>query len=108
MRLFFHDIKTQVMKNVFIVLSFFLMIGCKKEEIPNNGNNNNIFQPTAISFVEIGKGALYGNGAEEISQSNLVITDSVVWQSLLTQMDSVNNVSDSFSEINVDFSNYMI
>lgn len=96
------------MKNIFLVLSFFLMIGCKKEEDLNDGNNNNIFQSIEISFVEIGKGLLYNNGIGDEITANLVVRDSTVWQSLLSQIDTNGNVSQDFSETDVDFDNFQI
>ena len=51
---------------------------------------------------------MFGNGVENISQSNLVINNQTDWQSLISQMNSVNNVSDTFSETSIDFNNYII
>lgn len=74
----------------------------------NNDDNKSSFQSTEITFTEIGKGALYGNGVENISQSNLVINNQTDWENLISQMNSVNNVSDTFSETSIDFNNYII
>ncbi|MDZ7613606.1 MAG: hypothetical protein U5K51_07850 [Flavobacteriaceae bacterium] len=48
------------------------------------------------------------NGTEEIIQSNFVIIDSNKWNELMTQMNSVNNVTKDFIETNIDFNQYQI
>ena len=63
---------------------------------------------TNDTMVLIGKGSLYGSGAEGIEKQNVVITTSEDWEKLLAKMNSVNNVSQSFSETKVDFSNYSL
>ncbi len=52
----------------------------------------------------IAKENLHGNGAEGISEQNLIISDQTTWNDLITQMNSVNNVSDNFTETDIDFS----
>lgn len=56
----------------------------------------------------IGKGDLYGNGAENIPKQNIVIKNSIEWTALINAMNTVNNVSDGFAEIDIDFSSYQI
>ena len=53
-------------------------------------------------------GALHGNGDEGISQSNLVITNDADWQNLMNQMNTVNNVTDDFTETDIDFNTYNV
>lgn len=77
--------------------------GCTEAE----GNNNNTTAQT-IDFTEIGKGSLYGNGAEGIQQSNLVIKTKTEWESLMQKMNSVNNVTDNFTETDIDFNTHMV
>jgi len=62
----------------------------------------------SISYILIGQGALFGAGEEGIVRQNLVITDDVNWQNLINQMNTRNNVSDSFTETNINFSEYMV
>ena len=38
----------------------------------------------------------------------MVIKNTTDWQDLITQMNSYNNVSGSFSETDIDFDNYLI
>ena len=52
----------------------------------------------------IAKGNLYGSGAEGIVAQNLIISNQNDWDNLIEQMNSVNKVSDSFSETTIDFS----
>ncbi|MBI9067548.1 MAG: protease complex subunit PrcB family protein [Salinivirgaceae bacterium] len=85
------------------ILSILLFVcSCDKEE------DEPTAQPTIICFTDIGKGSLYGGGEEGIAQSNIVITNTTDWQNLMNQMDSVNSVTDQFTETNIDFGNEMI
>lgn len=90
------------MKTIIFILSIFLATSCSSDD------NNQTSQSTPITFTEIGKGALFGNGSENISQSNLVINNQTDWQNLMNQMNSANNVTNEFSETNIDFSAYII
>jgi hypothetical protein len=58
------------------------------------------------SLVLIAKGNI--SGEEEIPEQNSVITTQIAWDSLINAMNLVNNVSNSFTEINIDFSKYQI
>ena len=90
------------MKTLILILGIILTTSCSDDD------NKSITQNTSISFTEIGKGALSGNGAEGISQSNIVITNSAEWQNMMIQMNSVNMVTNEFSQTNVDFSSYTV
>ncbi len=61
-----------------------------------------------INPALIGKGDLYGAGQEGIQQQNTVISDTAVWNELKNKMDSVNNVTGSFTETEINFSEYLI
>ncbi|MCL2130868.1 MAG: hypothetical protein FWH36_00205, partial [Lentimicrobiaceae bacterium] len=63
-------------------------------------------EPPLDSLVLIAKGNLAGS--EGIPKQNLVITTQTDWENLITAMNSVNNLTDSFAEINIDFSKYQI
>ena len=56
----------------------------------------------------ISNGNLYGSGEEGIDAQNLVITNQEDWEKLIRQMNSVNNISDSFTETKIDFTKFMI
>jgi len=70
--------------------------------------NSDDIQIVNVDSTLIAKDNLYGNGAEEISEQNLVITDQTTWSELMTKMNAVNNTTDIFSETNIDFSEYQI
>lgn len=89
------------MKTIILTFSLFFMLSC-------NNNDDSNFQATEINFTEIGKGTLNGNGSENILQSNILINNQTDWQNLINQMDSYNNVSNSFTEITIDFDSYSI
>lgn len=80
---------------VFIIISIFAFVNCSTEETKNY-----------ITYNLIGEGNL--NGEENIDQQFLVIKSDQEWNNLLAKINSVNNVSDKFSETEIDFSNHII
>jgi hypothetical protein len=73
-----------------------------------NNDDNSEFESTEINFTEIGKGALFGNGQEGITQSNVTISNTNDWKYLISQMNSVNNVSDNFTETDINFNEFTV
>ena len=67
-----------------------------------------IFEKKVTTPILIGKGELHGNGSEGITKQNLVITNKKAWDNLVDAMNSVNNVSNSFTETDIDFSKYQV
>ncbi|MEO1031812.1 MAG: hypothetical protein AAFX55_10435 [Bacteroidota bacterium] len=89
------------MMNKFLGLLILLFaLNCKPTQQPKD--------MTYEKVVVIGKGSLYGSGAEGIDKANLVISNPEDWEGLLQKMNSVNKVSDSFSETEIDFSKYRV
>ena len=86
--------------HALIVLLFTLFISC------DSGDNNS--ELTIIESTLIAKDRLFGNGEEGITPQNIVIANQSNWNDLITQMNSVNNVSDNFSEIDISFSEYNV
>jgi hypothetical protein len=99
----FLTFNNNIMKNIILILSIVFATSCSSDD-----DNNSSMEPTPIIFSEIGRGGLFGNGSEGIIQSNLVITNTTDWQNLMTQMNSVNNVTNQFSETNIDFNSYTL
>jgi hypothetical protein len=62
----------------------------------------------SIKSVLIAKGNLYGSGKEGLDRQNRIIDNQQDWNNLLAQINSVNKVSDSFTETAIDFSKYTI
>ena len=90
------------MKNMFLILSILTIIySCNKND------DNQVF-PQNKEFDIIYNGALHGNGKEGITRSNMIINNSNDWENLMSQMNSVNNLSDNFSETDIDFNDYII
>ncbi len=91
------------MKNIILILSIVASIYCC-----NNNKDNQAF-PQNKEFNAIYHGTLGGNGSEGITQSNMVIDNTSNWQNLMSQMNNrFHKVSDSFSETDIDFDNYLI
>lgn len=70
--------------------------------------NKNDADLNFVAFKMIGQGDLFGNGNENIIKQNMVISDTKSWNELIDKMNSVNNVSESFTETNIDFQNFSI
>jgi hypothetical protein len=87
------------MKRVALLVSsiLFLAFRCEKDS-----------QLEAIEVVTIGKGDLYGNGVENIAKQKSVITTQVEWSQLIEAINTSNNVSSSFTEIDIDFNRFQI
>jgi len=77
-------------KNILIILLSIFVLGCSSDD--DNPEMTN------IESTLIAKDNLYGNGMEGITQQNLIISDQTAWNDLIAQMNSVNNVSDNFTE----------
>ncbi len=86
----------------FFLLTLVFFYGCKVED-PTSQEIR-----AAVEFQEIGKGTLGGMGQEGIEQSNLVINSQSDWQALMSQMNSHNNVTNDFNEIDIDFGQFTI
>ncbi|MDN3491936.1 hypothetical protein [Winogradskyella bathintestinalis] len=78
--------------NTLIILSVIFIQSCKSvKTVQNKGTLIN------TESVLIAEGNLYGSGEEGIQKQNLVITSNDDWKALINQMNSVNNVSSSFT-----------
>ena len=87
-------------KNVLIILLSIIALSCNTDD--DNSEIGN------IESTLIAKGNLFGDGTEGITVQNIVIADQTTWNSLITQMNLINNISDSFTETDIDFSEYTI
>lgn len=79
-----------------VILSFLILFSCKAQEKHSKMEK--------VESVLIAKGNLYGSGSEGIVEQNLIISNQKDWNDLLIKMDSINKVSNSFLETNIDFS----
>lgn len=76
----------------------FLSVSCSKEEC----------ELTDHSYEYVEQGALYGDGDEGISASNLVIKTQTEWDDLVAKMDAVNDESSGFENVPSNFDEQMI
>ncbi|WP_179339266.1 protease complex subunit PrcB family protein [Winogradskyella ludwigii] len=90
-------------KYIIISLTLLFVVNCKS----NKMDQNNAEMVNAESVL-IAKGNLYGSGEEGITKQNRVIDNQNDWKDLIAQMNTVNNVSDHFSETEINFSKYTI
>ncbi|NRD20043.1 hypothetical protein HNV08_08280 [Winogradskyella eckloniae] len=82
-------------KHVLIMLLAVFTISCDSDDTETRTVN--------VDSTLIAKSNLYGNGSEGIVQQNLVINDLSSWNDLMLQMNAVNNVTNDFSERDIDF-----
>ncbi len=88
------------MKKIALFSSILLFaFSCEEKEID---------KPQIFEVVTIGKGNLYGNGEENIPKQNIVITNQSDWTALINAMNTVNNVSSTFAETNIDFKRFQV
>ena len=86
-----------------LILTFIFLVslnGC------SNDNSSAPFVPVTITPVLIGKG--YFGSQENFTPENLVISNQVDWNTFLTQINVDYDYSSTFSETNIDFTNFKI
>jgi len=88
---------------IFSALLLAAMVGCQNDDAATTNN-----EPALLEFTVVGKENLYGNGAEDIDEGNLVINDDASWQALLGKMTAVNNLPSNFGDTNIDFSQWTV
>ena len=81
---------------ILFVSAIVVLGGCEKSKYP-----------ITVDWSLIGKGAMYGNGAENLEPQNIVIKNAAEWQNLISSMDSHSNTSNSFVEKKIDFDNFI-
>ncbi|WP_411896263.1 protease complex subunit PrcB family protein [Winogradskyella sp. A2] len=87
-------------KHLLIVLLSIFVFSCSSDD---DNSNSRVIESTLIA-----KDNLYGAGDEGITEQNLIISNQTTWNNLITQLNSVNNVSDNFTETDINFSEYTI
>ena len=88
------------MNKIIITLIVLFALNCKSTENQSKIANNDL--------VLIAKGNLYGSGSEGIEKQSKVIKTKSDWNNLMAKMNAENNVSNTFSETDIDFSKYLI
>ncbi len=88
---------------LILCVFLFVVLGCSSTIQPSK-----TIKKEEIVFNTISKGTLFGNGIEGILEEKFTIKNEKQWQVFLNKINSVNSVSSSFSEININFSNHII
>ena len=102
---FFHLII--VTKKLFIMKNYLLIFFCSIFFILNSCSDNEqtAESKTPIMISQIGKGEMVG---KDIPQQNTLITNSTQWNNFLTILNNPNNISNGFTETNIDFNQFMV
>lgn len=82
------------LKYLQVLLYILFLTGC---------SSSNYLDPITIEYIIISEGDLFGDGAEGIAEQNTVINTDNVWNDLVDQMNTVNNVSGEFQGVPIDF-----
>ncbi|KIC63617.1 hypothetical protein RM51_08135 [Chryseobacterium taiwanense] len=80
------------------ISSVLFMSSCHEEE-----ENATVSIPIASQLI--GKGTI---SSHSMPQQNIAITSTTQWNNFLAALDSTYNVSGGFTEINIDFNQYML
>src|SRR5690606_13318804 len=89
---------TKPMRTLILIVALALS-GCSALEERPQGS---------VTFSELGKGQLYGNGAEGIPASPQAIGDPAHWKALLDQMDRVDPQTEGLRGAAIDCSTQMV
>lgn len=87
------------MKNIFLIGSILVFFGC---------NSGKKAMKVEDSLQLISKGSLHGAGQEGIEAQKTIISSEGEWRALLQKINSVNNVSESFKNNEIDFSEEVV
>jgi len=90
------------------VKKYHITVSRSSTATPSEGGYENKKYPLTVDLILIGKGAMYGNGAENLEPQNIVIRNAAEWQNLLSAMNSYNNISESFAETDIDFEKFQL
>ncbi len=82
---------------ILTFISFFMLLSCN--------DSDDSFSPQNITPILIGKNSI-SNPSTPLQNS--LITNQAQWDILLSTMNSVNNVSNNFTESSIDFNNFDI
>lgn len=86
---------------LLVICSLFCILNSCQEN-----DEQNVAIQTPLNFTLIGKGNFYGGTYVTPQQS--VFTTTTEWNNFLAQVNSSGNVSNSFTETNIDFNQFMI
>ncbi|QNM86422.1 hypothetical protein H9W90_04670 [Polaribacter pectinis] len=92
------------MKRIILLLNIIILTNCTNSESENEPEKF----PFLIQFVEIGKGNLTGSGFENILETKTIIKNIEDWNSLVSQMNSIENVSNGFATNEINFDTHYI
>ena len=90
------------MKTIIFSLVLLFTLSC------TTNDDNDDSEPQTITPVLIAKDNLYGNGAERISQQNVVVSNQTAWTQLMNSMNANNNQTNNFTTTTIDFNKFQI
>lgn len=86
------------MKQIVLIISILLALtSCDNDDLPNSD----------VQFSLVAKGDSFPNG-QSLAPRHIIIKDSQTWNKLVKEMNVSNNLSQKFSETNIDFNKYQI
>ncbi len=91
----------------FVLISTFILYSCE-ETSQNQTQEDEEIITSSIATELVYKGQLGGGGTEGIQKQETHVTNTEDWEALLEKMDSVNSVSENFSNTPIDFTTHTI
>ncbi|GGW67812.1 hypothetical protein DFQ11_10466 [Winogradskyella epiphytica] len=99
-------------KQVFLIILTLLIFSCSPEDadLISESETEAQFQNETLFTVStvISEDNLYGNGQEGINDHNYLITNDDKWVRLMHQLNTVNNVTSTFTETDIDFNEFQV
>lgn len=85
---------------VLLVLMAIITLSCN--------TNDDDLEGVEVRSTLIADNVLHGGGMQGINKENFVITNTNDWESLMARMNAVGNVTQNFTETEIDFSKYTV
>jgi hypothetical protein len=95
----------KIINLLFLIVFVSVFIRCNTK---NDDESIRDLKSQEFGLTVIAKGELYGNGDEGFNQENIVVTTKKQWKALISKMSKVNDVTQSFNETDIDFSEYRV
>ena len=95
------------MKALYI-LPLILLMSCGSTKKSTQNDAQKAVQEKVIDFATIAQASLHGNGKEAIEAGLYPVKDKKAWKELLAKMNKVNDETQKFKTLDIDFDKQMI
>lgn len=99
-------------KLILIISPLLFFLNCSPEDSVLQDNNEvQTYLPIQSLYTTsslIAENNLYGNGQEGINEEHYLITSNDTWIRLMHQLNTVNDVTSTFTDTNIDFNEFQV